>query len=471
MSNANVQLMGHLMRRAGFGAGLSELEARASIGYDPTVDELISTDSQKGIDNAMLYRYHPDQQGGLGLSGAASYWLFRMVNTDGPLQEKTALFWHSVFATGYPKVTQGKILMNQLEMFRKFGMGSFRDLLVALSRDPAMIMWLDNEDNHLGAINENYGRELLELFAMGVGNYTEKDVKETARAFTGWTVANTEYMTMRAERDSLWPYGRLAYWFEYRPEDHDASEKEFLGHVGSFNGEDIIDIICRQPATARFIARHLYHFFVTDEPPVPQWPYEKPIDSQAIEELMEAYFKNNYNIGEMLRVLFKSRFFKSENTWYRKIKGPAELVAGVLKLTGECRVPGLETNTNTGSMGFMGQTLINPPSVEGWHQGIEWIDTGTAIERINYASEHLGNASNTGVKDIIANISTASGTTNDPNLLIQHCLDELGAIKISDESHSALVNFVKNGEIDVDAEKGIGELVEMVAATPDFQRE
>ena len=107
---------------------------------------------------------------------------------------------------------------------------------------------------------------------MGVGNYTETDVKEAARAFTGWTVANTEYMTMRAERDSLWPYGRLAYRFEYRPEDHDDGEKEFLGHRGRFGGEDAVDIICRQPATARFLARHLYHFFVADEAPFPSGP-------------------------------------------------------------------------------------------------------------------------------------------------------------------------------------------------------
>ena len=287
MGSKDVELMGHLMRRAGFGAGLAELEARAARGYDATVDELVATDSQDGIDDDLLYRYHPDQQGGLGLSGAAAYWLYRMVNTEGALHEKMTLFWHSVFATGYPKVTQGKILMNQLAMFRQYGMGSFRDLLVELSRDPAMIMWLDNEDNHAGAINENYGRELLELFSMGVGNYTEEDVKEAARAFTGWTVANTEYMTMRAERDSLWPYGRLAYRFEYRPEDHDNGEKEFLGHRGRFGGEDVVDVICRQPATARFIARHLYHFFVADEPPVPQWPYESPRDPAAIELLTE----------------------------------------------------------------------------------------------------------------------------------------------------------------------------------------
>ena len=136
-----------------------------------------------------------------------------------------------------------------------------------------MIIWLDNCESHKGAINENYGRELLELFSMGTGNYTEKDIKEAARAFTGWTIANKEYMTEKSQRDSVWPYGRLAMHFEYKEEDHDNDEKIFLGEKGNFNGEDIIDIICKQKATSRFIARHMYSFFVEDEPPVPEWPY------------------------------------------------------------------------------------------------------------------------------------------------------------------------------------------------------
>ena len=468
MGSKDVELMGHLMRRAGFGAGLGELEARGARGYEATVDELVATDSQDGIDDDLLFRYHPDQQGGLGMSGVAAYWLYRMVNTRGALHEKMTLFWHSVFATGYPKVTQGKILMNQLAMFRKHGMGSFRDLLVELSKDPAMIMWLDNEDNHAGAINENYGRELLELFSMGVGNYTEGDVKEAARAFTGWTVANTEYMTMRAERDSLWPYGRLAYWFEYRPEDHDDEEKEFLGHRGRFGGEDAVDIICRQPATARFIARHLYHFFVADEPPVPQWPYEAPREPAAIELLTEAYFRHDYSIAEMVRALLKSDFFKAEGSRYRKVKGPAELIAGVLRLTGECSGPSLAIQENTNPMSFMGQTLINPPSVEGWHQGPEWIDTGTAVERINYAAERLGNAAAPGVREMIARMS---GNAAGPENLVQRCLDEMGAISVSDDTRASLVQYAQGADIDPENGEGVRELMEMVAATPDFQRE
>ena len=257
----------------------------------------------------------------------------------------------------------------QIEMLRQNGLGSFRTLLAELSRDPAMIIWLDNNDNHNGSINENYGRELLELFSMGVGNYTEQDIKECSRAFTGWTLANHDYMVMKSQRDSIWPYGRIAWQYEYRPEDHDDGEKEFLGERGRFNGEEIVDIICRQPATARFIARHMYHFFVADEPPVPQWPYTPPRDPEAIDMLAQAYFDSNYDIASVLGVLFNSDFFKSESCWYEKVKSPAELVAGVLRLTGEIQQAGPEIRQRSTQMSFMGQVLTGPPSRRGMAPG------------------------------------------------------------------------------------------------------
>ena len=244
-----------------------------------------------------------------------------------------------------------------------------------------MIMWLDNHDNHRAAINENYGRELLELFSMGVGNYTEDDIKEVSRAFTGWTVHNIEYMEKRVANDSLWPYGRINLHFEYQEEDHDGGEKNFLGETGRFAGEDIVEIICRQPATARFIARHMYSFFVADEPPVTQWPYNEPRDPEAIDFLCGAYFESGYNITEMLRALFNSDFFKSRDCWYEKVKSPAEVVAGVLRMTGEFRDPHPALQEAAYNMGTMGQALLNPPSVEGWHAGVEWIDTGNLVER------------------------------------------------------------------------------------------
>ena len=251
MTNHDIELMGHLIRRAGFGATRDEIEQYAAHGYDATVDMLMDTGRPDGIQIDLIRRYHPDHSGGLGMSGFGAYWLHRMINSRTPLVEKVSLFWHGVFATGYSKLTQGKVLMDQIQMFRNHGFGDLRTLLIELSRDPSMIIWLDNNDNHNGAINENYGRELLELFSMGVGNYTEDDVKEASRAFTGWTIGNTEYMKLKADNDSLWPYGRLNLHFEFRDYDHDEGEITFLGHTGNFNGGDIVDIICDQQATAR----------------------------------------------------------------------------------------------------------------------------------------------------------------------------------------------------------------------------
>ena len=240
MVNADIELMAHLMRRAGFGATRPELEALAVKGYDAVVEELISPTTPHGTPDDLIRRYHSEQSGMMGQTAPGAYWLYCTLFTDRPLHEKMTLCWHNIFATGYAKIAQGKVLMDQIRMFRRYGMGSFKTLLDELSKDPAMIIWLDNQDNHNGAINENFGRELLELFSMGVGNYTEQDIKECARAFTGWTVANTEYMELRAMRDSIWPYGRIAWHFEFREDDHDYEEKEFLGRKGKFNGEDIV---------------------------------------------------------------------------------------------------------------------------------------------------------------------------------------------------------------------------------------
>ena len=241
-----------------------------------------------------------------------------MINSKCQLEEKMTLFWHGILCTADSKGQSQVSEYVQLEMFRRCGMGSFRDLLVEISRDPAMVYFLDNCLSHKGAINENYGRELLELFSMGVGmdgqfNYTEDDVKECSRAFTGWTIANSI---------PTQPYGRYYAKFVYNPDDHDDGMKTFLGETGPFNGEDIIDIIVKQPATARFISRHLYSYFVADEPQVPTWMDTPPQDPETIKMLEDEYFRSGYNIRSMLRVLFHSDAFK--NARFSRIKSPIE---------------------------------------------------------------------------------------------------------------------------------------------------
>ena len=241
MESNDLSLMAHLMRRAGFGATREELEQRLERGYEATVEELLQPEDHEPVDIYEFLRYYqyqwkPGTAGGLGQTG----WVWRMVNTDAPLQEKMCLFWHQIFATGVSKVDHYDEITDMIDLFREKGMGKYRDLLVEVSRNPAMLFWLDNHENHAAAVNENWGRELLELFTMGVENYTEEDVYECSRAFTGWT------MTPKLPRFHM---GRWDWYFEFKDDDHDYGEKSFLGHKGNFDGEDIIDIVLAHPAS------------------------------------------------------------------------------------------------------------------------------------------------------------------------------------------------------------------------------
>ena len=468
----DIGLMAHLMRRAGFGATREQLDVLEATGYEAAVEQLLNPGEETRMEDYLVRRFHPEFSSMMGPRAPGENWLYRMATTSSPLQEKMALLWHGIFATGYSKVVHGKALSDQIRMFRQRGMGSFRDLLVGLAQDPAMIIWLDNQDNHKGAINENFGRELLELFTMGVGNYSEDDIKECARAFTGWTIANREYMELRSQRDSDWPYGRISWHFQFNPEDHDDDEKEFLGQRGRFNGEYVIDIICQQEATARFIARHLYSYFVADELPVPEWPYNPPRDPEAIEQLVRAYFDSNYDISAVLRVLFNSGFFRSQDCWYAKVKSPVELVAGVLRLTGEFDRPRREILDRYSQASFMGQVLNDPPSVEGWHQGTDWLDTGTLVERVNFASQQIGDPAKPGVQAMIDRIGADTARIGTPEGLIDACLDQIGAVTVDEKTLKVLVDFVAQnaGASDDGDRKRIAEALQMVASTQQFQR-
>ncbi|MBL4579154.1 MAG: DUF1800 domain-containing protein [SAR324 cluster bacterium] len=471
----DIGLIAHLMRRAGFGANREQIGMHANAGYQNTVEALLNPGEEDRMDDHLIRRFHPELSGMMGPNAPGQNWLYRMATTSAPLREKMALFWHGIFATGYAKVIHGKALSDQTRMFRTFGMGSFKDLLIQLSKDPAMIIWLDNQDNHNGAINENFGRELLELFTMGVGNYTERDIKECARAFTGWTIANREYMELRSQRDSDWPYGRIAWHFKYHPEDHDDGEKEFLGQRGRFNGEDIIHIICQQEATARFISRHLYSFFVSDEPPIPEWRYTPPTNPEAIDELTRVYFDSSYDISAMLRALFNSSYFQSQDSWYSKVKSPVELVAGVLRLTGEFNRPRREIIDRYFQASYMGQFLNNPPSVEGWHQGTDWLDTGTLVERVNFASQQIGDSTKPGIQAMIERIASTPNNVASPENLISVCLEEMGVISVEEDTMRVLIDFASQGHdqpinASNDGSQKISAALQMVASTKEFQR-
>ena len=470
----DLELTAHLLRRAGFGATRDELDAYLVQGYAATVEELLHPHKPDHMPDDLLRRYHVEIHECDGV-GAPTYWLYRMVTTQSPLEEKLALFWHGILASSFTKTGTAGSGLNQIEMFRRRGLGRFNDLLIELSRDPAMILELDNLDNHNGAVNENYGRELLELFSMGVGNYTEEDVKECSRAFTGWTLGNAEYMGARMRKVSIAPYGRISSHFEYRNHDHDDGEKTFLGETGRFNGEDIVDIVARQPATARFIARHIYHFFVADEAPVPQWGETPPADPDAIETLACVYDESGHSIREMLRVTFNSDFFKE--AIFKRVKGPAELVAGTLRLSGSVTRPTLEMIEARELADVMGQTLLNPPAVEGWHEGPEWINSGALVDRVNFVASVIGDASRPGVRAIIDRLAAGDGGAYSPDELVDACLDLMGPIAVSDDAgRAALVeNVAQRGPLSLagtrtaEAEQRVADLLAVIASTREYQ--
>jgi hypothetical protein len=457
--------MAHLMRRAGFGASRDELESRVAKGYEATVEELLHPETQEPVDAYSLLRYQPAAllPGGQPPMGNVN-WMFYLVNTKRPLEEKIALFWHHVFATGNAKVDNYDQLLEQIQLFRQMGMGNYRALLVELAKNPSMIFWLDNNENHGYAVNENWGRELLELFSLGVGNYTEKDVREASRAFTGWTF-ETKIPRL--------PYGRFPWKFQYRPEDHDDGEKEFLGHRGRFNGEDIINIIVEQPACARFVARHLYNFFVADEPQVPAWSIEAPRDPKAIETLATTFRESKYDIRSVLRVLFNSDYFK--NARFQHMKSPAEVVVGTLRLVGNFEIPRPGYGELSMQPSYMGQDLLNPPSVEGWHTGKEWINSGSLMARINFVAELVGDPSLPGVRAIINRLKAKD--TLSPEQLVDGCLDLLGPVEVGAETRQELLDQAKewgtlswNNEANAQAaDKRVGEMLQLIVATREYQ--
>ena len=457
-------LMAHLMRRAGFGAQYQDLEALAEKGYEAVVEELLNPEDQPHELNLdMVERYFIEWS---HFSRAVpEYFAWRMMNSKRQLEEKMVLFWHGILCTADGKVQSYPTSYEEIEMFRSFGMGSFRDILLEISRDPAMVYYLDNCLSHKGAINENYGRELLELFSLGVGmdgefNYTEDDVKECARAFTGWTLANNVPGQ---------PYGRYAAQFLYNPYDHDDGEKTFLGETGNFNGEDIIDIIVKQPAAARFLSRHLYTYFVADDSQVPSWMDTPPQDPDTIKMLEDEYFRSGYNIRSMLRVLFDSDAFK--NARFARVKSPVETVMGTMRLIGDWTTPkpGLEFIFD--EMKYMGQELFNPPSVEGWHTGREWIDGGTLVHRINFIAGFVGDTSYPGIQNII-NTLASEGPTISPESMVDGCLRMLGHYELPEETRTMMVNHVvKGGQVYTDTEgfgQRVTEMLQLIVATKEY---
>ena len=455
----DIDLMAHLMRRAGFGAGREELEMRVELGYEATVEELTTSPCDESVDRYKFLRYFPMwwKPGTMGGLGQAE-WVWTMINTKSPLQEKMCLFYHNIFATGVAKVDHYDEIQDMIDMFREKGLGHYKEILMSVAKSPAMIYWLDNNENHADSVNENWGRELLELFTMGVGNYTEVDVRECSRAFTGWTL---EHKLPRFHM------GRWDWEFKFIPEDHDYKEKEFLGHTGNFDGEEIIDIILSKPVTAQFIARHLYSFFVSDEPQVPAWSVTPPDDPEAISFIADALIASDYHMETVLKKIFNSGFFKAQR--FSRVKNPTEVVIGTLRLVGGTHRPSPETLDWTGQIAHMGQDLLNPPSVEGWHNGIEWINSGTLMKRTNFISKLISDTRRPGVRAIIDRIKFAG---INPEVVVNACLDIMGPMEVSRETRLELVEHAeKEGDFnwDTSGEGRLIELLQLLVSTREYQ--
>lgn len=382
----------HLLRRAGFGGTPAEIARLVETGRDKAVDSLL--DYEKVEPNCEAYpvsepvRY-PARQVMKGLEreqqkllrqavrrnqvghaeALRQWWLARMITTNRPMEEKMTLFWHGHFTSGFREVRDWRALYNQNEFLRKNALSDFRTLLIGISKDPAMLRYLDNARNVKAKPNENYARELMELFSMGEGNYTEKDVKQAARAFTGWGLR-------RGQRGTG---GRGALGtFAFNRRQHDDGVKTFLGHEGNFDGTDIIDIILEQPATSRYMAQRLWRFFA----------YRNPSD-ETVEALAAELRRTEYSFKAALRMLLRSDAFYADQAMHAQIKSPVEL------LVGTARALALEPGDLRGMAAAcrqMGQDLLQPPNVKGWDGGRKWINTSTLFLRYNFATQLLGPA-------------------------------------------------------------------------------
>lgn len=367
----------HLLNRAGFGGRPDEVERVVRLGMEAAVDELMAFDrvpeefpapdfsSLRALWDAAARlvqdrapererfeaRVQAQRADAQKLVELRQWWIARMIRTRRPLLEKMVLFWHGFLVSGYPDTRLTETLYIQNELFRRQPLGNFKDLILAISKDPAMLQYLDNESNRRGRPNENYARELLELFTMGIGHYTEQDVKEAARAFTGWT--------------------RRGYEFFFDARQHDDGPKTFLGRSGNWRGEDVINIIFDQPATARHLPRRLFEFLA----------YLRPEES-LVEELAALFRSGNFEVAPVVRAILTSRAFYSARAMRTQVRSPAHLVIGTARLLDldEGQVPLLAR-----AMDLMGQMLFFPPNVGGWPRGEGWISTATILTRYNFA--------------------------------------------------------------------------------------
>lgn len=343
----------HLYRRAGFGASREQSAAAVASGLPQVLDDLMNSGK-----NSAEYQSTSDQLSQAALSsgdskGLAVWWLRDMLESQTPLVEKMTLFWHGHFATGADKVKEPQVMLSQNRLLRQHAIGDFSQMVHAISQDAAMLVYLDSAVNRKAHPNENFARELMELFCLGEGNYSERDVQELARCFTGWEVRRNQ--------------------FRFNTFQHDTASKQVLGNTVE-SGQDAVRVVLQQPSAAMFIAGKLFRFFIADEP-TPPAALLKPIADQLVHD--------NWNVAKTLRMLLGSKLMFSPSVRGRKVRPPIEWALNWMKA---CE---LSTNLKrvSESLAELGQTLFYPPNVKGWDGGRAWINSSTLVGRTNLVSQ------------------------------------------------------------------------------------
>jgi hypothetical protein len=353
----------HLYRRAAFGANGEELAETEKLGLEGTLDLLLNGRPQHveilgTLTDVGRIAAGRDDAG----SQLRGWWLYCMLQGGHPLREKLTLFWHNHFATSIAKVRDSNLMFRQNCLLREHALGKFGPMLQAISRDGAMLVWLDSNSNVKGKPNENYARELMELFSLGVGNYTERDVREAARAFTGW------------HTDGI--------GFQFKAAAHDTGIKKVLGQTGNLDGGDVVRIVLEQPAAARFLVRKLYAAFVSEIAP----------PDALLEPLCDSFRKNDYDIAALMKTILASRHFYSEHAFRKRIKSPVEFAVGAVRSIykqyeeSDPNYRAFPPQALVARLTAMGQALFAPPNVKGWPGGRVWLNTATVLERDNFAA-------------------------------------------------------------------------------------
>lgn len=443
---------GHLYRRAAFGASWPDLQAALDTGHDATIDRLLT--GGEGVEefDRLMDALGPEStrsqpQGG-DEAGLQAWWLHRMISTTHPLRERMTLFWHNHFATSILKVRQPTLMKQQNILIREHALGKFGPFLLEMSRDPAMLIWLDSNSNARGKPNENYARELMELFALGVGHYTESDVREAARAFTGWHTDGRKFVFNRFQ--------------------HDGGEKSVLGQAGDWDGGDVVRIVLEQPSASRFLVRKLYRYLVSEG--------ETPPD-ELLEPLAERYRTSGYDTADLVSTMLRSRLFYSDRAYRQRVKSPVEYVVGSLRALEAKSEPLSDFGTPqpTRLLDGLGQALFAPPNVKGWAGGEAWLNSATLLARHNLAWKVVqGTPGPLGIKSNPPALVRKYAARRDPagqvdfllDLVLQPARDE-----VDDAVRRKLVAFLDQGKPGGTPPEGrVREMVHAILLMPEYQR-